>query len=370
MTRTVTKNKGRTMKLAESWNSLQEGRIDLKQGIVRNVKIIGLESTHGYSYSPQALKAAVPLYEGVRVNIDHPTRTDVERRSRSYADRFGRLHNAKFVDGKGIFGDLKYNRQHALAKQFEYDVKHDSKNLGLSQYAHGKTRRQGSKEIVESITAVGSVDLVADPATTQGLFESKRLRQGRGLRVKRQRVPKWQKLMESLGMELGETPTPREAIAKLLESIVLDDTLSPKQRKEKILKALELDVDESSSATRVKESEDTMKPKNPATPSKTERRALREAAKLRTELDKRKKSDRARSLCESMRFSPTPEQLKAVMAMTTKGEAKRLVESFQLKEKKKDRTPSNKPRSRQNEEAGTKRFTEAEIESWLDGVLE
>lgn len=368
MTTPNSKNKGRTMELAESWNSLQEGRIDLKQGLVRDVKIIGLESTNGYSYSQQALKAAVPLYEGVRVNIDHPTRTDVERRSRSYADRFGRLHQVKFVDGKGIFGNLKYNRQHALAKQFEYDVKHDPKNLGLSQYAHGKTRRSGSKEIVESITSVGSVDLVADPATTQGLFESRRTKSK--LRVKRERTPKWQKLMESLGMELGETPTPREAIAKLLESIVLDDTLSPKQRKEKILKALELDVDESSSATRVKESKDTMKPKTPATQSKTERRALREAAKLRTELDKRKKGDRARALCESMQFRPTPEQLIAIQAMPSKASAKKLVESFRLNTKKKDRTPSNKPRSRQNEEAGAKRLTEAEIESWLDGVLE
>ena len=38
--------------------------------------------------------------------------------------------------------------------------------------ASGRTRQERGRTIVEQITAVHSVDLVSDPATTSGLFES------------------------------------------------------------------------------------------------------------------------------------------------------------------------------------------------------
>lgn len=356
-------------KLKESWSSIQGGRVDVKAGVVKGVKVVGFTSTHGYRYSPEALKNAVPLYEGAKVNIDHPTRADVERRSRSYADRFGRLQNARFVDGKGIYADFHFNRSHRLAKQFIEDVRRDPKNLGFSQYAHGRTRRRGNEEVVEVIESVSSVDLVADPATTSSLFESEKTVRRRP-RVRKQ--AKWEKLMESLGMELGETPTPREAIAKLMESIMLDGSLSAKQRREKIMKALEMDVEESSKSTRVEEAENTMKKKPIVKKASRELiEAKRELAKAQKALNDRKHSDRVRALCESMEFQPSNLQLKAVAAMGSKREAKKLIESFQADQRRdRKKQTSNKPKSRQNESVGSKRLSEAEVDAWLDDLVE
>jgi hypothetical protein len=358
----------REKKLLESWTSIQDGRIDTERGLVRGVKILGNTSVHGYGYSAKAMKAAVPLYEGVRVNVDHPSRTDTERKSRSYADRFGRLKNVQYIEGKGLFGDLYYNKNHRLAGQFEYDAKNDPKNLGLSHNARGDFGR-GNSKMVESITSVTSVDLVADPATNAGLFESQRL--GKKPRVRKQ--ARWEKLMESLGMELGDQQTPREAIAKLLEAIMLDGSLSAKQRKEKILKCLEMDVESSS----VNESQDMANEPKPKVDQKTAR-LLKESqatiAKLQKELDTRKRTDRVRRLCESMEFTPSETQVKALQGMPSKKEAKELIESFMGEQKPKNRRvkesegTSNKPKSKAA--GSSKQLTEAELDEWVNGVLE
>jgi hypothetical protein len=44
--------------------------------------------------------------------------------------------------------------------------------VGFSHNVEARTARRGNRVVVEAITRVQSVDLVADPATTRGLFES------------------------------------------------------------------------------------------------------------------------------------------------------------------------------------------------------
>ena len=44
--------------------------------------------------------------------------------------------------------------------------------MGFSHNVEARTARRGDRVVVEAITRVQSVDLVADPATTRGLFES------------------------------------------------------------------------------------------------------------------------------------------------------------------------------------------------------
>jgi hypothetical protein len=52
-----------------------------------------------------------------------------------------------------------------------WDAEHASQNVGLSHNVLARTTRQGDDTVVEAITKVQSIDLVADPATTRGLFE-------------------------------------------------------------------------------------------------------------------------------------------------------------------------------------------------------
>jgi hypothetical protein len=62
--------------------------------------------------------------------------------------------------------------EHVLAEQLLWDAQHAPQNVGLSHNVLARTARQGDQIVVEAITRVQSVDLVADPATTEGLFES------------------------------------------------------------------------------------------------------------------------------------------------------------------------------------------------------
>lgn len=159
------------MKTLFESTTMQSSRVDRVRGIVSGVKIIGLRSRHGYDYTPEALRAAIPLYEGIKVNIDHPDRKSPGA-ARSYADRFGKLVNVRFVSGQGLVGDFHYNTQHALADQFAWDAENNPNACGFSHNAAGSVVNRNGTQVCESIDSVRSVDLVADPATTASLFES------------------------------------------------------------------------------------------------------------------------------------------------------------------------------------------------------
>ncbi len=145
-------------------------KVDSGAGVIRGVKLIGFESKNGRSYPPDVLRAAVTHYEGVKVNVDHPrSPTD----PRSVSDRIGVIKSARFVEGKGVYGDFHFNPKHQLAEQIAWDAQHNPDAVGFSHNATLRFRpgHQRGRKIVESIAGVRSLDLVADPATTSGFFE-------------------------------------------------------------------------------------------------------------------------------------------------------------------------------------------------------
>lgn len=144
-------------------------RVDRAQGIIRGVKLLGLASRNGRRYLPTALDQAAALYEGAKVNVNHPKGNPLA--ARDYQDRLGVIRGVQ-ARGDGLFGDLHFNPKHALAEQLAWDAEHAPENVGLSHNVEARTARQGDQTVVEAILKVQSVDLVADPATTHGLFES------------------------------------------------------------------------------------------------------------------------------------------------------------------------------------------------------
>lgn len=143
--------------------------VEATRGVLRGVKLLGLKSRNGRRYAEAALRSAIGLYEGAKVNVNHPERSPLS--ARDYRDRLGVVRNVRLERGEGLFGDLHYNPKHALAEQLEWDAEHASQNVGLSHNVLARTRREEGGVVVEAITQVQSVDLVADPATTAGLFE-------------------------------------------------------------------------------------------------------------------------------------------------------------------------------------------------------
>jgi hypothetical protein len=144
-------------------------RVDRAAGVLRGVKLIGLESLNGRRYQPGALAAAVSLYEGAKVNVNHPKEGPLA--PRDYRDRLGVMRQVEFRADEGLFGNLHYNPKHALAEQLAWDAENNPRNVGFSHNVLARLARGGEQTIVEAITHVQSVDLVADPAATQGLFE-------------------------------------------------------------------------------------------------------------------------------------------------------------------------------------------------------
>ncbi len=144
-------------------------RVDQAGGVLRGVKLIGIESLNGRRYRPAALSAAIGLYEGAKVNVNHPKEGPLA--PRDYRDRLGVIRQVEFRPDEGLFGNLHFNPKHALAEQLAWDAEHNPRNVGFSHNVLARLSREGEQTIVEAITHVQSVDLVADPAATQGLFE-------------------------------------------------------------------------------------------------------------------------------------------------------------------------------------------------------
>lgn len=144
--------------------------VDRSVGVIRGVKILGLVSRNARVYLPEALSSAIHLYEGSKVNVNHPRGNP--QGPRDYQDRIGVIRNVALREGDGLFGDLHYNPQHALAGQLAWDAEHAPENVGLSHNVQARLGTRGDQAVVEAILKVQSVDLVADPATTRGLFEA------------------------------------------------------------------------------------------------------------------------------------------------------------------------------------------------------
>jgi hypothetical protein len=143
-------------------------RLDREAGVIRGVKILGLQSRNGRNYLPEALARAAALYEDAKVNVNHPRGNPGE--PRDYQDRIGAVRNVT-ARPDGLFADFHFNPRHPLAEQLLWDAEHAPQNVGFSHNVEARTARQGDRVVVEAITRVQSVDLVADPATTRGLFE-------------------------------------------------------------------------------------------------------------------------------------------------------------------------------------------------------
>ena len=122
------------------------------------------------------------LYEGAKVNINHPKGHPLS--PRDYQDRLGVVRGVQFRAGEGLFGDLHFNPKHALSEQLVWDAEHAPQNVGMSHNVLARTSRSGDETVVEAITKVQSIDLVADPATTRAGCMSKRRSRAGGSPVK------------------------------------------------------------------------------------------------------------------------------------------------------------------------------------------
>jgi hypothetical protein len=145
--------------------------VDRTESTVDGVKLMGWESKNKRRFSEAARQEIFSLCENAKINVNHNT-ADLSA-PRNYGDRFGFVMS-RTREADGIYGKVKVNPKHPLAEQFFWDAEHAPQNCGFSPvYAPKKTSRDREGFLlVEGVSRVSSIDLVADPATTNSLKES------------------------------------------------------------------------------------------------------------------------------------------------------------------------------------------------------
>ena len=170
------KNAGNQL-IEATLKTITADRVDREAGIIYGVRMAGLSSKNKRDYIPEAYKQAIKAghYEGKPCNVDHVK----EGEQTKVASRFGVWHDAEYREKPepGVYGNLHYIKSHSLANNVCEAAERKELNsaFGMSHDAYAGTCRPGTngRVIVESIESVKSIDLVADPATTKGLFEHK-----------------------------------------------------------------------------------------------------------------------------------------------------------------------------------------------------
>lgn len=156
------------------YTALAESKV--KGRVVENVALCGRESANGRTYTDECLREAVPLYSGVRINIDHRAKRSTG--ARSFRDLQGRVipGTEKFDEQTGkIRGDVRVFAGQEGDKLLDI-AENDPAAAGFSHDAAGIAKpTPGAKAghvTVTKIAAVASVDIVTTPATNRSLFES------------------------------------------------------------------------------------------------------------------------------------------------------------------------------------------------------
>lgn len=144
--------------------------VDRDAGVIRGVRVLGRVSRNDREYSDRALGEAARLYEGIGVNLNHADRRQGNA-DRPVEAGFGWLA-APQVRDDGVYADLHFFKSHPQADVIAEAAERNPRRFGLSHTAEGQVTRRGDKNVVESIETVRSVDIVQNPATNAGLFES------------------------------------------------------------------------------------------------------------------------------------------------------------------------------------------------------
>jgi hypothetical protein len=198
MVATLTQSKKQTPARCRLLESLDLGKskVDRKAGVIRHVKIVGIESRNTgrtigldpaifedavdrpYSYDRDALQRAIPLYEGATVRIDHPLtergedgRRIVRDRTRSTLSLAGKLTNV-VLESDGLYGDLQLLKTGGHFDFLLEIAETMPDKIALSHNADGRPVLRDGYAVIEEIRHVHSVDIVSgQPGTTNGLFE-------------------------------------------------------------------------------------------------------------------------------------------------------------------------------------------------------
>lgn len=298
-------------------------QVDRDAGVIRGVKLCGLESRNGRRYPIETLQAALPLYENIPCNVNHGDSTA--------EDRLGCFRNPRLQED-GIYADLHYLKSHAMADKLAEAAERMPHILGFSHNAEGAGQFIEGVWVIEKIEKLNSVDLVADPATTNGLFEGRNMKSLKERFAARQDCPLSVRILKEMdgdpAMDMPmAVPAPDAgdakqdllaAIAKMLDGGDID---MAKKVFALLTKGAEPEAPAQEDDTPDDQPADDKKDDDKKDSSESLRK---ENAALKAQLS-------VAQLCESLHFVPSPIEREALLAMTDETKRGQLAESMQSK---------------------------------------
>lgn len=152
---------------------LGEAKLSEDKLIIKNSVILSRTSVNGRDYPDDVQEAAVPLFEGAKAFIDHPE-PDKMHLPRNARDLLGEHRNVHFANGK-TYSDIHLLNNDVVRGVILPIIEQKPHLCGNSVVVriNQKFEKETGRYRVEKILAARSVDIVTEPATTKGIFESK-----------------------------------------------------------------------------------------------------------------------------------------------------------------------------------------------------
>lgn len=156
--------------------TLRAGALNRDLNIIEGTVLITAVSQNGAGkggrrYSDEALRKIAAMSEGLPAYLNHVP-SEQAFKPRDIKDLIGVHRNVRLHLHEGkITSDL-----HVMAHQAPLVFGIAEKlgdHVGNSLVSRGLVQMEGDTEVVKDVVAVRSADLVSDPATTKGLFESR-----------------------------------------------------------------------------------------------------------------------------------------------------------------------------------------------------
>jgi len=144
------------------------------------VLICGPSSANKRDYLPGSFGDG-KQYEGRSVYLNHASGV------RQAQDKIGWFSNVRLRANGMPEGDFNLLKSHPMAASVFEAAERNPALFGMSHVAMCRTSQKNGREQIEAVQSVESVDLVSEPATTKGFYEST----NKGVTVKLEKLIEW-----------------------------------------------------------------------------------------------------------------------------------------------------------------------------------
>lgn len=319
-------------------------KVDPATGMLEGVKLLGWESKNKRKYPRAVIERFIDRYKDRASYYAHGSG------ERHFDDLAGNIRNPR-IEADGLYGDVQVlMKDSRSAKLFEVAASMPHR-IGMSHVAVGDGHRDSDGVlVVDTIDEVISIDIVTDPATTNGLFESIDRKGNATVKLKFRKLieniegkskgnrAKWAKWLreesaaadapvmsadvDAADADAGPEDMLKKGFRAAITKILDDDTLDMKSKMKQIADILKTEEkmlakdDPEPPAESSSDSSSSDPPKNENRNRRTDDGNDDELRTLRERLDRSDRRESLRKFAASLKFTPSDDQMADYLTMS------------------------------------------------------